>query len=147
MRSPVVRVGLVYGLLGAILAVGAQTVIGVTNVHQVFDGAVTILRVTAFVVGLVLYLLAGRAATATTGKISSGVVAGLLAGLISGLVGNIFALVFFSPVGRVPYDLLIQGLVIAASVAFLALDVALGAGVGAIGGVWGRRAHGHGAAA
>lgn len=144
MRSPVVRVGVVYGLLGAVIAVAVQIALGVTNVNQVlFAGAETIIRVTSFVVRLALYLLAGRAAAATTGKISSGVLAGLVAGVISGLAANIVALVFFSPVGKVPYDLLIQALVIVASVALLALDIGLAVGGGAIGGVLGRRAHQH----
>jgi hypothetical protein len=33
IRSPVVRAGLVYGLIGAILAMGMQTVLGVTNLN------------------------------------------------------------------------------------------------------------------
>lgn len=144
MRSPVVRVGLAYGLLSAVIAVGMQIALGVTNVNQVlFEGAETVIRVTSYVASLVLYLLAGRAAAAMTGKTSSGVLAGLVAGVISGLAVTIVALVFFSPVGKVPYDLLIQVLVIVASVEVLAFDVGLGVGGGAIGGLLGRRAHRH----
>ena len=143
MRNPVVRAGLLYGALGALWAMAVP--IGLDD-YRLFAGAAGNVQVIAFFVGLAFSLLAGRAASAQTGLIGSGALAGLLVGLITGLVGEGFSLIVYSPVGRVPYDTLIQALAVMASLVVIILDVGLGAGAGALGGLLGRWAHQRGAA-
>lgn len=138
MRNPAARVGLVYGLIGIVFAVVEQAILHVTDADPAFGQASNVIRVAFIVLISVLALLAGRAATAESGKVGSGAVAGLLTGLIAGLVANTIALVLFRPP---PAFVFFQILAVLASVELVALHMALGAGAGAIGGLIGHKAH------
>lgn len=150
MARPEVRIGLLYGLIngGIGLLNSVFTLAGVAHL-----GWVEILSsVAQFLVSVLFYVLAGRAAAVQTGSIRSAALAGLLTALVSGAIGLVNVGVqllvdpsVFAPMqNSVTHSRLPTGIAIAASAIGalwgLAIALAIGAGLGALGGLLGRRA-------
>lgn len=151
---PILVNGLIYGVL--ILIVGLSTdALSLAGVK--FTDIVTGLMVSGVVllIEIVLYLLAGRAASARTGTVGAGALAGLLAATIAGVIGAVISIVRavvdpgmirdaalkanprVNPSLYTDQFILITAII--SAVVGLLLILCIGAGVGALGGLLGRR--------
>ncbi len=150
--NPAVRQGLVFGGLIALVSIiqsltqflvgGVDAVVGQAN-SQGVPG----LGALAFLATLALLFLAGMFTARQNSRVGSATIAGLIAGAIGGLVSGIIVVIGLS-FGSIPPTPASSGLHITRSVLilagvfvailFLLFYIALGAGVGAIGGLIGR---------
>jgi hypothetical protein len=112
------------------------------------NGLVTILGVLVFLVTIALTLLAGVRASQWTGRVRTGALAGLIMGLISSLLAYITSLttifVFDTPFHHrlsLATSTQVQQVITAYSLIFVivfVVELLLGAGIGALGGLIGR---------
>src|SRR5215469_13594689 len=141
---PALREGLVFGVTLWIVTLPAALL--QPFVHP--NGLVTSLRMLFFLVTIALTLLAGFRASLRTGRVRTGALAGLIMGLISSLLEYITSLttifVFDTPfhhrLSLATATQLQQGIT-TYSIIFLiviVVELLLGAGIGAIGGLIGR---------
>jgi drug/metabolite transporter (DMT)-like permease len=155
MGNPAVRTGLIYGLIAGVFG-AINTVLSITGVTKSL-GFAALLGFAFFIIGILIYLLAGRAAAAQTGKVSSGAIAGLVTGVVGGLIGLLLALVQYfvapgsinSALGSASTAGLSSAVLLTAVIigAIIGLGIALGIGalLGALGGLMGRGAYRPGA--
>ena len=159
VRRPAVQQGLIFGIIiGIVFAI--NSILGYFVNLGPGSGAISF---ALFLIGLVLYALAGYRTSVQTGRASSGTIAGLLTGAIGGVIGLVVNMIIvFATVDRLrqasqaaadqlrkqspqqfPVVHYTNGTVIFSilllAIGLLALAIGLGAGFGAIGGVIGRR--------
>lgn len=153
--SPVVRQGLIFGgliILLSIIQSVTQFLVGGVDALTGSAGSRSVpgLGVIVFLADLTLLFLAGMFTARLNGKVGSATLAGLLAGVLGGLAAGIIIVIALA-VGKIPptpassnvhitRSVLILGGVIAAIFVVL-LYAALGAGVGAIGGLIGKNTY------
>ena len=149
---PALKQGILFGVI-----VGVILIVYLLLNYLVYNATLTlIVGIIAFLVELGLYAFAGYRASAITGKTGTGAIAGLFTGLFGGLIGavtSIILLFLFVDTTR------IRALSLATSAAIrqiytnsfiittgllaallgLALAIGYGAGLGAIGGLLGKR--------
>ncbi|MGZ3714052.1 MAG: hypothetical protein ACXVA4_01415 [Ktedonobacterales bacterium] len=153
--NPAVRQGLIYGgltILVTILQDIIQFAVGGADAltNQGSSRGVPGLGTIVFVIGLVLLFLAGMSTTRQNGKVDSAAVAGFLAALIGGLFSGVIAVILLAT-GPIPTTGTSTGIQISrtdviigsmfGSIVVVLLYAGLGAGVGAIGGLVGRRTY------
>ncbi len=149
---PALNQGIIFGAI-----VGVILIVYLLLNYIVYNATLTlIVGIASFLVELGLYAFAGYRASAQTGRTGTGAIAGLYTGLIGGLIGAITATILlfvFVDTARIRAQGLItdpaakqiytNSFVITTGVIAiligLALAIGYGAGLGAIGGVLGRR--------
>lgn len=159
MKNPAMRYGLIFGVILAVLGVANSVRSLVTGAYAnagsgTVDAAGTLIGLALLVIGIVLYLLAGRSAAAQTGRVGTGAVAGLIAGLVSSVVGAIvlIAIVLGAPVPSIPasatgtltqdqFATIYRGAAIGGAIVSIAFAAGIGAGLGALGGLMGKSAY------
>ncbi len=164
VSNSAVRVGLIYGLINAVIGV---IVTGITFVivsaagprlaseslrayaqrvlpYLLIIGAIEILVIGA---NLLIYFLAGRSAAAQDGSVGSGAVAGLLTAIVAGLIGIVISVALNVTGVSTSLQTSTTGTSIdAATTAIdgvfgLVVGAGFGAGIGALGGLLGKSAY------
>jgi hypothetical protein len=132
------RRGLILGPLNGIVS-SLLTVLAATVLTR-FGGLLTVL---SFPLACIFFLLAGVLAARVTGRVASGTLAGLWTGIISKVLSTLLVAIFFLtfqlprltgrpvPISRLEPFFLLESL-------YLLLDVGLGIGFGALGGLIGK---------
>ncbi len=167
MRHPVVRAGLIFGLIVGVLRaadLGAGVAVELVFGNQLSDPQIfasqalpyllliSLASFLLFFVALALYLLAGVFAARETGGVGSGSIAGLIAGAIAGVIGAAITIgVYASGLNPTTSSLTTPAdpsastvlliFAIMSSVVGIALDIGFGAGMGALGGLIGKSAY------
>jgi hypothetical protein len=154
---PILANGIIYGVLILVvsLATNALSLAGVRLTNTVtalaISGAIFLIEI---VIEIVLFLLAGRGASARTGTVGAGALAGVLAAAIAGVVGAVITIiqVIIDPAAirdavipanpQVSASLLTDQVIIATAIVSAILGLlfllGVGAGAGALGGLLGR---------
>lgn len=162
--SQALRNGLIFGAILGVLGVGntllqwvagayhlvGYTTSGGSSVNLNDSGAPSLLGCVVFLAMLALTFAAGALAAHGTGKVGSGAIAGLLTGVFGGLIGGIGSVVVMAllvaPSLSIPPDVsmtpdqvetLVVAIVAAVSIFVLLVEMGVGAGIGALGGLVG----------
>jgi hypothetical protein len=143
--------GLLFGLIVTLIKVGVLATNTFVNTSSSAVGLSLILAGVDFLIGLAAFFVAGILAAKQTAKVSTGTFAGLWAGGIYGVVGFIVSMVLFFTVNlpRLQNASSIYtsssayqtGLVIGGvgfAIFGILLAIGFGAGLGALGGLWGK---------
>src|SRR5260370_13693897 len=136
--------GIVFGIIAGVIQVG----VFMAQRAGIGRGLVFLVGALAFIVYVVLYLVAGILAARATGNVGSGAVAGLLAAIIVSVSGAAAQIITFVPngsraVGGVGFGRLshrpgfLLVVLIVRLIIVVALSAGIGAGVGALGGLIG----------
>lgn len=162
--SLALRNGLIFGAILGVLGVGntliqwvmgayhlmGRTTNGFSSVNFNDTGAPSLLGCVVFLAMLALTFAAGALTAHGTGKVGSGAIAGLLTGVFGGLIGGIGSVaviaLLVAPSLSIPPDVsmtpdqvetLVVALVAALSIFVLLVEIGVGAGIGALGGLVG----------
>lgn len=139
--NPAFRQGLLFGITLGIFFI----VFNVTKVGTLLAGALNLsstgtgalISIVALIAAILAYLFAGIRASQQTGGVGTGALAGLWTGLISSVITWVDTLVFFYATHGGANQLLFQIAIF--GTLSIALALVLGTGIGAIGGLVGKR--------
>jgi hypothetical protein len=158
------RNGLIFGAILGVLGVGntfiqwvtgayhlmGRTTNSFSSVNLIDTGAPSLLGCVVFLAMLALTFAAGALTAHSTGKVDSGAIAGLLTGVFGGLIGGAGSVAVMAllaaPSLSIPPDIsmtpdqvetLVIGIVAAVSISVLLVEMGVGAGIGALGGLIG----------
>jgi hypothetical protein len=143
--NPILREGLIFGIIVVVVQVVLNLLGNVINPGFA-------LSVLSFILSLALYLLAGMRASQQTARVSTGALAGLVAGLIAGLLSAVYTVVYTftnvdalrrsaqaaSPTVQVTNQLILTIAIVGIIFSFVLMAL-LGLGLGALGGLMGKK--------
>ncbi len=151
-RRPALNQGILFGVI-----VGVIIIVYLLLNYLVYNATLTlIVGIVTFVIELGLYAFAGYRASAITGKTGTGAIAGLFTGLFGGLIGAVASLILLfvfidtsrarllsTAINETARQLYTNSFIITVGITGALLGVAIaigyGAGLGAIGGLLGKR--------
>jgi|SRR5690349_18818186 len=156
LRIPAIRSGIQYGLIGGavelvlLLLEAANGTASAPGVLHNASGFISVVAVALSLYGILIYAFAGRLAAKQTGTIRSGALAGLVAAIVAGVISLILtplqvllapATLDFMSQMESGGGALTGGAFVAVQLLLTLIDLGFGAGLGALGGLVGRRSY------
>jgi len=158
-RNPSVRAGVIYGAIGGVIvyiqvalaaAVGTPASPGPLRSNQGISGLASFVGLALSIYGLLIYVFAGRLAARQTGTVISGAIAGLVAGVVASIITAPLTVILASVAPELAAGVdqlatlggtLSGAALVIVWIAGSILSFGLDAGLGALGGLLGRRAY------